>query len=82
MDTNHKDEWEKMMEDTGWLRPKWATFYYSNAVYVFIWKSDESFGDEYISFLKRKIKRIIWELPLYFVSVIVLTFLFIYFKVL
>ena len=82
MRINYKNEWEKMKEDTGWYRPKWATIYYSKAVHDFIWRSDESFNDEQIKLLKQKIRRFIWELPLYLVSVVIITLLFIWLGVL
>ena len=62
--------WNKMKSDTSWYRPTWATLYYTKAIYDFIWRSEEYFADNNIFFLKRKIKRIIWELPLFFIVVI------------
>jgi len=78
MTINYKNEWDKMKEDTGWYRPKWATFYYSKAVYDFIWRSEESFNDDQIKFLKQKIRRFIWELPLYLILVVIISLFFIW----
>ena len=69
----HESEWKKMKTDTGWYRPNWATLYYSKAVYDFIWRSNENFGDESIATQKRIIKRFVWELIFYFIIVVVLT---------
>ena len=77
MTQNHGNIWETMKHDTGWYRPNWATLYYSKAVYDFIWKSSETYGDDYLTVLKKEIKRFIWELPLYFVAVILITYLLI-----
>ena len=82
MKINYKNEWEKMKDDTGWYRPKWATIYYSRAVYKFIWKSDENFNDVKINILKRKIRRFVWELPLYLLVVAIITILLIRLEVL
>ncbi len=72
-------QWSDMKSDTGWYRPTWATLYYTNAVYDFIWRSEEYFADENVLSLKRKIKRFIWELPLFFIGAIFLAFCFVWF---
>lgn len=77
MSNCHKLVWQKMKDDTGWYRPNWATLYFSKAVYDFIWRSEESFGDANIPVLRRRIKRIIWELPLFFGAIPLLTVLLI-----
>lgn len=78
----HPSEWKAMKENLGWYRPQWATLYYSKAVYDFIWRSGEDFGDENVSRLKRMIKAFIRELPIYFLSVTFITLLLIWFRVL
>ncbi len=75
MELKHKTKWDKMKEDTGWLRPKWATLYFSQAVFEYIWKSDNNFSDQELNLLKKKIKRFIWELPIYFVAVFISAFI-------
>lgn len=82
MSANYPKIWSNMKEDTGWYRPSWATIYYTKAIYRFIWKSDDYFGDKNLKLLKPKIKKIVWELPLYFVSVIIITFILIYLRIL
>jgi hypothetical protein len=66
-----------MKEDTAWYRPSWATLYYGKAVYEFIWGEKTILNDENIDSIKRKIKRIIWELPIFFVAVVTITIVFI-----
>lgn len=78
MSDRHPAVWKAMIEDAGWYRPQWATLYYSKAVYDFIWRSEEDFGEKDIAELKKKIRAIIWELPLYFVAVAVITSLLIW----
>ena len=75
MKINFKDEWLRMKEDTGWYRPSWATLYYSKAVYEFIWGKALTINDENIDSIKLKIKRIVWELPILFISVMIITLL-------
>jgi len=43
--------------------------FYSRAAYNFIWRSEESYGDQSIILQKRRIRRFVWELPMYFVAV-------------
>jgi len=71
MELNYRNEWNKSKEDTGWSRPNWATLYYSKAVYDFVWRSDEIFNDDQINILKQKIKRFIWEFPIFFVAAVI-----------
>lgn len=73
----HKSNWQKMMENTSWLRPTWATLYYSKAVYDFIWKSADTLGDDNIDIFRKKIKRIMWELSLFFFIVTIVSALLI-----
>lgn len=73
MNLNFKNEWDKMKENTGWYRPSWATLYFSKAIHEFIWKTDTNFNDKNISLIKHKIKKIIWELPVFFISVVIVT---------
>jgi len=75
---NHKFEWNKMKEDTSLYRLPWMNLYYTKAVYNFIWRSVETYGDENIHMQRLKICRFRWELPLYFVLVMVVTILFIW----
>jgi hypothetical protein len=77
MKLHFNDEWSKMKENTGWYRPNWATLYYGKAVYEFIWGKDRLFNDENIDSILRKIKRIIWELPAFFIVVVGMTILLI-----
>lgn len=70
----YPSQWNDMKHDKGWYRPTWATLYYTKAVYDFIWRSEEYFADENVFLLKKKIKRFIWELPLFFVGAIFLSF--------
>ncbi len=74
---SHNLFWEKMKNDTGWYRPTWATLYYSKAVYDFIWRSDEDLNDPLVRHLRRKIRRFIWELSIFFVGVLLTTILLI-----
>ncbi len=66
-----------MKEDTGWYAPTWANLYFTKAVYDFIWKAHETFGDEEVTRLRHRIRSIIWELLLFLISVPVVTFLLI-----
>ena len=77
MDAFHKSKWREMMEDTGWFRPTWTTLYYSKAVYDFIWRSADTLGDDNICVFKKRIKRFIWELPLFFFIVTIVSALLI-----
>jgi len=77
MKTYHNNTWQKMKDDTGWYRPTWATLYFSKAVYDFIWRSEESFGDTSIPVLRKRIKKVIWELPLFFIATTLLTIMLI-----
>jgi hypothetical protein len=76
---HHESEWKAIKEEhPNWFRiepwPSSLMFtFYSRAVYKFIWRSEESFGDQVILRQRRKIRRIIWELPLYFVVLIAAT---------
>jgi len=78
MSEKYPNQWNIMKRDTGWYRPTWATLYYTKAIYDFIWRSDEYFADKEILSLKRQIKRFVWELPLFFVVVISLSFLLVW----
>lgn len=42
---HHRESWEKMKEDTSLYRLPWMNFYYTKAVYDFIWNSEEDYGD-------------------------------------
>jgi hypothetical protein len=79
MSAKYSTQWNEMKRDTGWYRPAWATLYYTKAIYDFIWRSEESYDDDNIISLRKEIKRFIWELPLFFVSVIFLSFCFVWF---
>jgi hypothetical protein len=76
---HHGSEWKTIKEEhPNWFGiepwPSSVMFtFYSRAAYKFIWRSEESFGDQAILRLRRKIRRFIWELPLYFVVLIAST---------
>ncbi len=80
---HHEAEWKKMKQDlTGWYRmPSW-TLYYTKAVYDFIWRSDENLGDQAIALLKKRIRRFLFELPLFFFIVVFVTLVLIWTSVL
>jgi hypothetical protein len=76
---HHESEWKTTKEEhpnwfgiESWPSSVMFTFY-SRAAYNFIWRSEESFGDQAILRQRRKIRRFIWELPLYFVMLIAAT---------
>ena len=70
----HEAEWNKMKKNlTGWYRMPSLTPYYTKAIYDYIWRSDENYGDQNITLQKGRIRRVVWELPLYFFAVLVLT---------
>ncbi len=76
---HHYSEWQIIkLENPNWLGiepwPSSVRFtFYSRAVYNFVWRSQETFEDQSIFFLRRRIRRFILELPLYFVVVIATT---------
>jgi len=78
MKTKYGNEWDNMKNDTSWYRPPWATLYFSKSIYDFIWKSDFDFKDKNLMILKKRIKRIGLELPIFFIFVFFSTILFIH----
>lgn len=81
---HHMSEWKIIKREyPNWLGleawPSSAMFtFYSRAVYNFVWRSEETFGDPYILSLRRRIRRFVWELPLYFVVVTVTALLLVW----
>jgi hypothetical protein len=78
---HHESEWVIIRKETKDLFGMESLFppkYVSNtkAVYNFIWRSSECFGDNNILLQRRRIRRFIWELPLFFVVVILATLIF------
>jgi hypothetical protein len=63
-------QWKRMKEDTTLYRLSWMNLYFTKAAYDFIWRSDETYGDENIASQRKVMRRFIWELPLYFLAAV------------
>lgn len=81
MFAHHKAEWININKQEDWLGMEslFASKFTPNskAIYKFVWCSNEYFGDNNISIQRLRIRRIIWELPLFFVIIISMTLLLI-----
>ena len=77
----HRENWENFKnQNPNWLEMEpWPSLlmftFYSRGPYKFIWHSQESYGDHSIVIQRRRIKRFIWELPLWFIAVVAATIL-------
>jgi hypothetical protein len=78
----HNLEWMTIKTQTNeWL---WMESLFSSpklninakATYDFIWRSNESFGDEGICLRRNNIRRVIFELPLFFAGLMFITVIF------
>lgn len=79
MAEKHSRKWTELKEDSRlFAAPHWTHPYISKNVYDFIWRSEESLDDEYIASLRKKIRHIVIELPIFFVSVLAIGFLLIW----
>ncbi len=75
MSANHNEKWHLMMQERGWLpAPTWSNTYFTKAIYDFIWRSEENYGDPNIDFLRKQIRRFILELPLFVLFVFLWVF--------
>jgi hypothetical protein len=72
----HQEDWESFKrQNPNWLEMEpWPSSLiftcYSRAPYNFIWRSRESYGDQSIVVQRQRIRRFVWELPLWFVAVV------------
>jgi hypothetical protein len=80
IESRYSTQWEIIKEkwpDFTWqLGMKLRGPYPSRAIYNFIWRSKEDFGDEEVRFLKGKVRQIRWKLSLFFFVVILSFILF------
>jgi hypothetical protein len=68
MSKNHPVEWESLKNDSNWTAT-WIHPYYSQAVYNFIWRSQDNFNDPIVEKYKKQIRWSGWHIPLYFIFV-------------
>lgn len=70
---HHTGRWEAMKSGFVWK------LYHTKAIYDFVWKSDEAFNDDNIVEYRNKLRRIAWEIPLFFVLIPAITFPLLFF---
>jgi len=74
---NHMVEWDKIEDDTGWLTPTWSSIYRTKAFYDFVWHSNDDLNDNEIKVVRKKLKRIVYELIIAFITIMFVTVLLI-----